>query len=512
MKNIRRTMLRLGCVAMALGLLTAAGCGTGSDGSKNAPKSATGVSKTVDAEGNRAVVKESAIAVFEEATKLAKSNPQAAIDAFKRAAKEEDNFAEAWYNIGLLEQGRGNVKEAKDAYEKAIDMRPDMAESYVNMAKMLIDEGNTDEAEKLLLKVVDDQNGIAPFNVEGNLNLGMLYRRKGEAILEAERGGVEPKFSMDGAEHKGEIKNKEAYDMFAKSVVYVRRALAGDSNNIYCYENLSAIYYLMNSLDVARLVSEQALIKYNEYNEALKKKLDENRITQEEYDRKAYVPKDLSAIYNTSGLIYLAEGEVSRGNLEFKKAVEADPTNVQAMLNVAGIAVNVQDYQLAYDLYNKVLELEPENVEAYLSKGVAVRGLSTPENDRLAEAEQIYRDIIKKHPDYPQAQFNLIVLYQEYYLKIDEARQMWVDFIADPMANKVIPGRVKEAQDRVKQIDEMKKAQEKADAEAALMMKKMEEMERLQKELEAQEAAANGDAEGSSETPENSGSDAPAAE
>ena len=208
MKNIRRTMLRLGCVAMALGLLTAAGCGTGSDGSKNAPKSATGVSKTVDAEGNRAVVKESAIAVFEEATKLAKSNPQAAIDAFKRAAKEEDNFAEAWYNIGLLEQGRGNVKEAKEAYEKAIDMRPDMAESYVNMAKMLIDEGNTDEAEKLLLKVVDDQNGIAPFNVEGNLNLGMLYRRKGEAILEAERGGVEPKFSMDGAEHKGEIKYK----------------------------------------------------------------------------------------------------------------------------------------------------------------------------------------------------------------------------------------------------------------------------------------------------------------
>jgi tetratricopeptide (TPR) repeat protein len=265
-------MLRLGCVALSVGLLTAAGCGTGSN-SSSTPKSATGVSKTVDAEGHRAVVKESAIALFEEASKQAKTNPQAAIDTFKRAAKEENNFAEAWYNIGLLEQKRGNNKEAQEAYEKAIDMRPDMASSYVNMAKMLIDEGKMDEAEKLLLKVVDDQNGIAPFNVEGNLNLGMLYRRKGEAILEEERGGVEPKFSMDGAENKGEIKNKAAYDMFAKSVVYVRRALAGDSNNIYCYENLSAIYYLMNSLDVARLVCEQALIKYDEYNEALKKQL-----------------------------------------------------------------------------------------------------------------------------------------------------------------------------------------------------------------------------------------------
>ncbi len=491
---LKRTVLRFGCIAAAcLSMSMFLGCGGTTSNSGSGAKSATsGSGSTVDASGNRAVVKESAINKFIEGTKMAKSNPQGAIDAFKSAAKEESNFAEAWYNIGLLEQRQGNLKEALENYDKAISMRPDMPGPYTNKAKMLIDEGKTDEAEAILLKVVDEKTGIAPFNVEANLNLGMLYRQKGEAILEKERGGVEPRFSMEGSENKGEIKNKEAYDMFAKSVVYVRRALAGDSNNIYCYENLSAIYYLMNSLEVARLVCEQATIKYGEYNESLKKQLDAGKITQDEYDLKAYTPKDLSAIFNTSGLIYLAEGEVSMGNAEFKKAVEADPTNIQAMLNVAGIAVNVQDYPLAYDLYNKVLALEPNNVEAYLSKGVAARGLKN-----LDEAEKIYRDIIKSHPDYPQAQFNLIVLFQEYYLKVDEARQMWVDFIADANANKIIPGRVQEAKERIKQIDDMKEAQKKADAEAALIQKKMEEMERMQKELEAQEAAeaaANGEA------------------
>ncbi|MBQ9817368.1 MAG: tetratricopeptide repeat protein [Proteobacteria bacterium] len=495
---LKRTMLRGGFIAaICLSVISVMGCASGSGG--GSARSATGSSKIIDASGKRAVVKESAIVKFEEATKLAKSNPTAAIEAFNAAANEEDNFAEAYYNIGLLQQQLGNFKDARDAYEKAISIRPDMPNSYTNEAKMLIDEGKYDEAESLLLKVADDKTGIAPFNVEANLNLGMLYRRKGEEILEKERGGVEPKFSMEGAENKGEIKNKEAYDMFAKSVVYVRRALAGDSNNIYCYENLSAVYYLMNSLEVARLVCEQATIKYSEYNEELKKQLAAGRITQEELERKSYTPKDLSAIYNTSGLIYLAEGEVSMGNAEFKKAVEADPTNIQAMLNVAGIAVNVQDYRLAYDLYNKVLALEPNNVEAYLSKAVAARGLNN-----LDEAEKIYREIIKDHPDYPQAQFNLIVLYQEYYLKIDEARQMWVDFTNDATANKVIPGRVQEAKDRIKQIDEMKEAQKKADAEAALIQKKMEEMERMQKELEAQEAAEGGGAA----APE--GQDAPA--
>lgn len=482
---LNRLMRRLAPVAFAsLALCAATACGSSGSSTTGAAslKSPTGPSKTVDADGKRAVVKESAIALFEEAAKLARSNPQAAIDGFKKAAKEEDNFAEAWYNIGVLEQKLGHTKEAKEAYNKAIDMRPDMSGPYINIAKMLVEEGNDDEAEKYLLIVVDEKTGIDPYNPEANLNLGMLYRHKGEDILEKERGGAEPKFSMEGSEKKGEIKNKEAYAMFAKSVAHVRRALAGDSNNIYCYENLSAIYYLMNSLEVARLVCEQAIIKYSEYNDILKSQLEAGKITQDEYDDKAYVPKDLSAIYNTSGLIYLAEGEVSMGNAEFKKAVEADPTNVQAMLNVAGIAVNVQDYPLAYDLYNKILEVEPNNTEAYLSKGVAARGLNN-----LDEAEKIYRDIIQKHPDYPQAQFNLIVLYQEYYLKIDEARQMWVDFTNDPNANKYIPGRVAEAKERIKQIDDLKEAQRKAEEQQAEMMRQMEELERLEKEMEAQQ-------------------------
>lgn len=481
----KHNMLRFACLAVAA-LSFSAVTACSSSGSNNAGeiKAPTqgAASKTVDSSGKRAVVKESAISLFEQGTKLAQSNPKAAIDAFESAAKEEKNFAEAYYNIGLLQQRLGNIDAAKKAYQKAIDMRPDLAGSYTNLAKIEIDNGNYDDAEKYLLIVVDENKGIEPYNAEANLNLGMLYRKKGEEILEKERGGVEPRFSMEGSEDKNEIKNKDAYDMFAKSVAYVRRALAGDANNIYCYENLAAIYYLMNSLEVARLVTEQATIKYSEYNEDLKKRLDAGRITQEEYDREAYTPKDLSAIYNTSGLIYLAQGEVSMGNSEFKKAVEADPNNIQAMLNVAGIAVNVQDYPLAYDLYNKVLALQPDNIEAYLSKGVAARGLGNTD-----EAEKIYRDIIAKHPEYPQAQFNLIVLIQEYYLKIDEARQMWIDFSNDPVANKVIPGRVKEAKERVKQIDDLKEATRKAEEEQAKIMKQMQELEKLEKQMQEQE-------------------------
>ena len=64
---------------------------------------------------------------------------------------------------------------------------------------------------------------------------------------------------------------------------------------------------------------------------------------------------------------------------------------------------------------------------------------------------------------------------------------MWVDFTNDANANKLIPGRVAEAKERIKQIDDLKEAQRKAEAQQAEMMRKMEELERLEKEMEAQQ-------------------------
>ncbi len=479
MKITRRSMLRFASVAVAaLAFTSVVGCGGSSTSGSNSPKAATGNS-VISSDGTREVVKESAVVTFEKGISQAKSDPNGAISTFKKAADEQDNFAEAYYNIGLLQQQQGNNSDARSAYEKAMKMRPDMPEPYVNISKMLLEEGKLDEAEQILLKVVDEKTGVDPFCAEANLNMGMIYRLRGEAILEKERGGSEPKFSMEGAENKGEIKNKDAYNMFAKAVFYVRRALASDSNNIYCYENLCAIYYLMNSLEIASLVCEQATLKYREYNEELEKQKAAGRITQEEYDRKAYTPKDLAAVYNTTGLIYLAQGDVAMGNGKFKEAVAADPNNIQAMLNVAGIAVNVQDYQLAYDYYNKVLALQPDNISVYLSKGVAARGLG-----KLDEAEKIYKEIMNKHPEYPQAWFNYIILVQEYQNKIDDARKMWTEFVAAKEPNDKIPGRVEEAKERIKQIDAQKEAQRKAEADAAEMERRMKEMEELQRKLE----------------------------
>lgn len=506
----RSVRVIVGICTASLAAFSMIGCGGSSATGANTVVSPT-ETVAAPAPGERVIVKESAVEIFQEATKQAKTDPKGAIETYKRAANEQKNFAEAYYNIGLLEQQLGHYDKAREAYNTVISIQPRFAAAHNNLAKMLLDEGKVEEAEQAFLKIIDEKTGIDPYNVEANLNLGLIYRKRGEEILNKELGGSEPKFSMDGAETKGEIKNKDARDAFTQAVVYIRRALAGDSNNIYCYENLASVYYIMNSLEIARLVIDQAAIKFDEYNQILAEDLAAGRISQEDFDQKAYTPKDRSTIYNTSGLIYLAEGQVSMGNAQFRRAIDIDPTNVPARLNAAGIAINVQDFQTAYDNYTKVLELEPNNLVAYLSKGVAARGLG-----QIAEAEGIYDDIIKNHPEYPQAQFNKIILTQEYKLNspenldeqgnpiltLDSVREMWEKFSNDPTANKVIPGRVAEAKARIVQIDEQKrKMKEAADKQAAIerrlaeaeaRMKAAEEAERAAEEAEraAAEAAA----------------------
>lgn len=486
MKNtkILRSKAVARSIAYALACTAVLGLGNACSSSKSSDQVESATSTTVEGGGTKRVaVKESALALFEQATAESSKNPANAKALLEKAIGEDKGFAEAWFNLGILHERDAKTDDAIKAYENAIKIRPDWPNGYVNLGEIYVKQGKVAEAEKLFLKVVDEKSGLDPYNAQANLNMGMIYRKRGVDIIERDSGGVEPEFTMSGTEDKGVIKNKEANAQFSEAVRYVRRALAGDSNNIYCYENLSAIYYMMNSLEVARLVNDQAVQKQIERNAELDEQLKAGTITQYDYDSKRISDKSMGAVYNTSGLIYLASGSVAMANAEFKKAVAADPTLVDAWLNVAGIAVNVQDYPTAYEAYNKVLALQPDNVEAYLSKGVAARGLN-----KLDEAETIYRDIIKKHPNYPAAAFNLAILYQEYYLKLEEAKKMLEQFAANSEAQKQIPGRVKEAQTRVKQIEDIWAAQKKAEEDMKKMNKMMEEMEKLQKAQEAEAA------------------------
>ncbi len=488
----------LGALAFVLAVTALIGCGPPS------AIEAGGGGGTGGADAPRKVVKKEAVKKFEEGVKAFYTNTLAAQKAFESAVDEDESFGEAWYNLGLLHEAAGREDDAVEAYTNAYESRPDLGPAYVNLGVIMLSRGKTEEAKALFLKVVDDKTGVEPFHVEGNLNLGMIYRTEGEEMVRAANKGSDVRISMEMGEVtevKVEVPEDAKY-RFADSVRHVRKALAGDSNNIESYENLAAIYYDLGSLEVATLVCQQAIQKHEERNKELGEMLTAGKITKAVHDRKLITDAAMAPVYNTYGLVWLSRGEVALAYHNFNQAMGMRPNFTEAMLNVAGIAVNVQDYHTAYQVYGEILKAEPDNDEARLSQAVAARGLGN-----LDEAEQVYRAMLQKNPEYCQARFNLAVLYQEYRRDLKIAKEIYEEFAAMPSAQAKAPLRVKEALARVQQIEDIWVASKKAEAEAKKMQDEMKKLEEMQKQQEEeyqklldeeakQEAAAKAAAEG----------------
>jgi tetratricopeptide (TPR) repeat protein len=409
---------------------------------------------------------EAALKKFEDAIAAYQQNPTqvAPIQKLLQDAVQADpDFGEAWYNLGLLQEQQGQTDDAIKSYENAVKSRPDFSNPHINLAMLLYNQKQESaRAKELLSKVVEDA-GVDPYNVPANLNIAMILRIEGEVIVrKANAQGLAAEIKEGKSERQKLDIPEEAQSKFAQAVAHIRKALAGDSNNIISYENLAAIYYDLDKLEVATLVCEQAKLRQKERNADLDAQLAEGKINQAEHDA-LYIPdSEIAPVYNTLGLVQLAQGKVQEAYFNFKKADEMRENFIEAKLNVAGVAINVQDFPKALDLYQQVVQLQPNNLEAKLSLAVATRGTKDYET-----SEKIYLEIITKNPTSPPAYFNLAILYQEYLKDFDKAKATFEKFLNAPNAAEVAPAEFETAKLRIQELDETIKARAQAAAEEA---------------------------------------------
>jgi tetratricopeptide (TPR) repeat protein len=84
-------------------------------------------------------------------------------------------YAEAFYNIGLLERRAGRGEAAVAAYQEALRARPGYREAWNNLGLVLEDQGRTDEALQAFHRAIDLSDGY----VAGRKNLAKCLSRMG---------------------------------------------------------------------------------------------------------------------------------------------------------------------------------------------------------------------------------------------------------------------------------------------------------------------------------------------
>jgi tetratricopeptide (TPR) repeat protein len=279
--------------------------------------------------------------------------------------------------------------------------------------------------------------------------------------------------------------------------------LALDGNSLQAYATMCFLYFDLKLPDAAILIGTQAIKRAEEIatgkfeDESIAQTVDRDRERASAKGKKGkkgdsssddtpktakesnvrgtgWTPdmkKQIAVVHNTLGLVALNKKSYKDAIPSFKKAVDLDPEQYEARLNLAAVSLRFRDYNTAEEQFKAVVAAQPRNYEAVIGLGVAQRG-----NRKYEEAEQQYLAAQKLDPSRPDSYFNLGLLYQEYKGSdrpiLERAQQFYRDFLA--RAGSADPRMRKDAEKRIKDIDELFVAL----AEAAKLQKEAEEIQR----------------------------------
>ena len=425
-------------------------------------------------------------------------------DGFKSAAEGTPVLLEALFNEGAVLQECGREDEAIKIWQGMSEGKTKYGPAMTNLGYIAWKNNEPGRAEQLFSRAIEAD----PLHtVEARNNLAQILR--------------------DKARHASSPDEKKQY--VGQAVSHLRTVLALDSNNLQAFSTLAFIYYEMNMLEMAKLVGNQAIKKADEIatgkfeeekaEEAAEgkaggkgKKKEKKKESGKDSDEDGKLAKEvdvreagtgvtpqmkvnLAVVHNTLGLVELKRKNISPAITQFKKAVDMNPAFSEARLNLAALSLNNRDYKTAEENFRAVLQAQPKNYEAAIGLGVALRG-----GKKIDEAEAQYNEAQKLDPSNPSSYFNLGLLYQEYKdgqkPTLQKAQSYYRQFLSK--ANQSTPASLqKEAEKRIKDIDEIYVALEEAakmQAEAEEMQRKAEEqqkqMEEQMKKQEAEEAAA----------------------
>ncbi|RMH40696.1 MAG: tetratricopeptide repeat protein [Deltaproteobacteria bacterium] len=114
---------------------------------------------------------------FERAVELEDVDPQAAMDAYRRALHLRPDCTETLINLGRLRAESGDTAGAADCFREALRIDPRDATALYNLGVVAQDEGRDQEAIEMYQRALD----LDPALAEAHYNLATLFDRAGDA-------------------------------------------------------------------------------------------------------------------------------------------------------------------------------------------------------------------------------------------------------------------------------------------------------------------------------------------
>ncbi|NXG19738.1 TMTC1 protein, partial [Grallaria varia] len=290
-----------------------------------------------------------------------------AVILLRDSIKYGPEFADAYSSLASLLAEQERLKEAEDVYKAGIENCPESSDLHNNYGVFLVDTGSPERAMSHYRQAIR----LSPAHHVAMVNLGRLHRslgqnkeaevwykralkvsRKAEILsplgaLYYNTGRYDEALQVYREAASLQPSNKEIRLALAQVLAMMGRTkeaekmtnhiLSEDVECLECYRLLSAIY------------SKQE--HYAKALEAIEKAL----------QLKPKDPKVISELFFTKGNQLREQNLLDKAFESYKRAVELNPDQAQAWMNMGGIEHIKGSYVTARDYYEKALQLVPNS-------------------------------------------------------------------------------------------------------------------------------------------------------
>ncbi len=306
---------------------------------------------------------------------LGESDLKTAQKELEKIVEKEPSRAQSYIDLGDIFMRKGDLKSAETYYRKALEINPKLAQARVSIAKLYLARGDRKKAEdELLAATRDDPENESLLHV-----LGGYYQR---------------------TRHFDEV--EKIYLEFLKK----------KPQSIGAEKRLAEVYILKKDFKSARYYVDAILKEEATDPDAL---FFRGRLALEEGNAKKAVSDLIAAARNrlrfAPGFYLLGVAQMRLNQIEEAKksltwAAELVPNWSPPRIALAKIHAAQGNLTLAQELSDKILQREPDNLEALLISGAA-----RLKNNELDKALGLFRRAQKQGPRDPSPRINIAAVY-----------------------------------------------------------------------------------------------------
>ena len=317
------------------------------------------------------------------------------------------------------------MSDAKRFVEKAISKDNNNSSAYFEKARLLFD------IDKDAVSAIESINNALLLKKDGEYYFYRgIYNQMRDSLKLAMIDYNES--SSLGFKHQGLYRNYSILlfkaEKFEDALIYVDKAIELDSNVSENFNTKGEIYFLLNEPEMSIESFNNAVKKgYRKKSEFLKvfeenQKLNKHCIIgdvlfkQEKYKNaiRAYSSaiseeKDSSNHYLNRGYCYFKTEDYKNAEIDYLKALELPGATIDLLFNNLSLLYYRQsNYEKSIVYSNKRIELNSNNYEAYVDRGLSYKGLN-----KYKDAEKDFSKSIEINPKFFRSYRNRARLYLE---------------------------------------------------------------------------------------------------